>query len=604
MRHSTIKGILTISKWELTRLRLRFGGRSKFLILAIVLLAIGASYLVYHQGIVAGKKLYTVGTSFDAPAIVDPRFQVIQLDPEHGHLMLNQRTLDAYVNGNMVIARSDERSQYVKETLLEYLAKQDLLRIAKQYQRERAFPLRVEVVSLERPEPGLSIGGEQPPEDTQTSPLPSESPATGESTPAVSGGLSEPTLSAPDAIDAKVKQQLDTFENGGLSQLREALLSELDIIIPSLTPPPMPLAQVVLVFSYVVPILFVAVFFASSFTEERVSRRLVILLSAPVSPLQIILGKMFPYLVYSWIVITVITLIMGGNLLLSLAIFTPVALLIFSAYMVVALMYRTFRDLTLFSVLVISVIMAYLVVPALLTGVSSLSYISPLTLAVEMYRGETVAAKEYLLATVPLYLIFFQAMFIGTRVFNEEYLTGFKPLYAKMAEAINLAVDRNHLNLSAFLSNFFLLPVVFIIQLTLIIFVHNIPMPTSLWLLVIISAAVEELAKSVVVFVLLKNRTVKTKVEVLRLSALSALGFFSFEKLLLLLALAVLSRSAFISAVFGGGLWVIPLVLHAVSTSTVGLITQHLGTKYYPLAIAIGSIIHAAYNLTFIGVLT
>jgi hypothetical protein len=312
---------------------------------------------------------------------------------------------------------------------------------------------------------------------------------------------------------------------------------------------------------------------------------------------------MLPYLVYSWIVITVITLVMKGNILLSLAIFTPVALLIFSAYMVVALMYRTFKDLTLFSVLVISVIMAYLVVPALLTGVSNLSYISPLTLAVKMYRGETITAQEYFLATVPLYLIFLQAMFIGTRVFNEEYLMGFKPLHVKMAEAINLAVDRNHLNLSAFLSNFFLLPMVFIIQLTSIVFVHSMPMPSSLWTLVIISATVEELAKSAVVFVLLKNRIVKTKLEVMRLSVLSALGFFSGEKLLLLLALAVLSKSAFISAVFGGGLWVMPLVLHAVSTCTVSLMTLRLGTKYYPLAIAIGSVIHAAYNLYLIGVL-
>jgi len=601
-----MKSILTISKWEVTRLRLGFGGRSRFVILAIVLLALGASYIVYHQGMVTGKELYTVGVSFGGPVILDPRFQVIRVDPGQAHIMLNQRALDAYIDENGIIARSgDERSQYVKEALLSYLAKQDLLRIAEQYESNRAFPLRIEVVSLERPETELGIvTGQQPSQVTEPEEPPNpEQISGGESTPAVSGSLSEPALSVPDEIDAQVKKQLDTFEKGGLPKLSEALLSEPDIIIPSLTPPPMPLAQVMLVFSYVVPVLFVAVFFASSFTEERVSRRLVILLSTPVSSLQVILGKMLPYLVYSWIVITVMSLALGGNIPLSLAIFTPVALLIFSVYMIVALMYRTFRDLTLFSVLAVSFIMTYLVVPALLTGVSNLSYISPLTLAVEMYRGETIAAKEYFLATVPLYLIFFQALFIGTRVFNEEYLMGFKPLRVKMAEAINLAVDRNHLNLSAFLSNFFLLPIVFIIQLTSIIFVHNIPMPSSLWVLVIISAVVEELVKSAVLFVFLKNRIVKTKLGVMRLSALSALGFFSGEKLLLLLALAVLSKSAFTSAVFGGGLWVIPLVLHIVSTGSVGLVTQRLGTKYYPLAIAIGSVIHAAYNLYFIGVL-
>jgi ABC-type Na+ efflux pump permease subunit len=386
-----MKSILTISKWEVTRLRLGFGGRSRFVILAIVLLALGASFIVYHQGMVAGKELYTVGVSFNGPVILDPRFQVIRVDPDQGRTMLNQRALDAYVDGNGIIARSgDERSQYVKGALLKYLAKQDVLRIAKQYESNRAFPLRIEVVSLERPETELGIvTGQQPSQVTapeKAPPNPEQIPGS-ESTPAVSGSLSEPARAATSEIDVQVKKQLDTFEKGGLTKLNEALLSEPNVIIPSLTPPPMPLAQVLLVFSYVVPILFVAVFFASSFTEERVSRRLVILLSSPVSPLQVILGKMLPYLVYSWVVITVMTLVLGGNILLSLAIFTPVALLIFSAYMIVALMYRTFKDLTLFSVLVISFIMTYLVVPALLAGVSNLSYISPLTLAVEMYRG-------------------------------------------------------------------------------------------------------------------------------------------------------------------------------------------------------------------------
>lgn len=416
------------------------------------------------------------------------------------------------------------------------------------------------------------------------------------------GGISEPPP-ASNVNDAKVKQQLDAFENGGLLKVKEVLLSEPDIIVPSLTPLPLPLAQVTLVFAYILPLLLAGVFFASSITEERVSRKLVVLLSAPVSKLQVILGKMLPYLVYSWLAVAIITLIMGGKVWLSLAIFTPVTLLILSTYMIVALTYRTFKDLTFFTVLVLTAIMAYLVVPALLTGVSDLSYISPLTLAVEMYRGEVVAAREYFLATAPLYLIFFQALFIGTRLFNEEYLTGFKPLHVKMAEALNLAIDVNHLNLSAFLSSLFLLPLAFTIELLAIVFVHNMRLPLALWILVIISVTIEELAKSVIVLVLLKNGTIRGKIEVVKLSALSAAGFFSGEKLLLFLALAVLSPSTFISAVFGAGLLIMPLALHVVSTCVVGLVTARLGTKYYPLAVAIGSVIHAAYNLYIIGTL-
>lgn len=588
--------MLTISKWELNRLRLRFGGRSRFIVLAMVLLALLTSYLVYHQGLVIGKGLYTVGVSADAPAITDARLKTVRLDRDVAGIMLSQGAIDVYVDGITIVTRGDERSQFVSDALRRHLARQELLRIAAQYELDRAFPLRVEVVILEAPpvSPGATVEQPRPQAGEPEEPL---------STPEMEPAAGQPPAStpAPDIGNAEVRQQLDAFEGGGLPRLKEVLLSERDVIVPSLTPLPLPLAQVMVAFSYMLPLLLAGVFFASSITEERVSRKLVILLSAPVSNLEIILGKMLPYLVYSWVVVSAITLLMGGKVWLSLAIFTPVTLLIFSAYMVVALTYRTFKDLTFFTILVLTVTMGYLLVPALLTGVSDLSYVSPLTLAVEMYRGETVAAGAYFLATTPLYLIFFGALFIGTRLFNEEYLMGFKPLHVKIAEAMKLAIDVDHLSLSAFLSSLFLLPVVFTVELVSIIFLRNVELPLALWILIIVAVTIEELAKSAAVLVLLKNMTVKKTAEAVKLSALSALGFFAGEKLLLLLALAVLSPSVLISAAFGAGLLVLPLAVHTVSTCVVGLMTARLGTKYYPLAIAAGSAIHAVYNLYVIG---
>ncbi len=594
-----MKQILSISKWEIYRLLYRFGGRSRFIILVIVLLALVASYLVYHSGVIGGKELYTVGVTPGTPAIYEPSFRVLKVESEQGRTMLLERLVDAYIDNGTVYFRDDDRSRFVKDALLEYLSTQELLRISEEYETDRAFPLRVRVVLLERPEPGFGIGVTQ-----ETSPATGtdESQIAAEPVPA-GGNADENSPEGYEIVETALEEQLETFDSGGLARLKETLLSERDVIIPSLSPPILPMAQVILVFSFVLPVLFIAVFFASSFAEERISRRLVVLLSTPVSPLQVITGKLLPYLAYSWIIIIVLTLVMGGRVFPSLAIYTPVILLIFSAYMIVALMYRSFRDLTLFSVLVISGIMVYLVVPALLTGVSSLSYISPLTLAVEMYRGETIGVPQYFLATTPLYLVFFQSIFIGTRVFNEEYLMGFKPFHRKITEAINLAVSRTHLNLSALLSSFFFIPVVFIMQLIAILFVQNIPAPASLWILVIISAMLEETAKSAVVFIALRDKSITTKAGVLRLSAISAAGFFIGEKLLLLLALSVLSESDFISAVFSGGLWFQPLLLHIASTCVIGLVTKTAGTRYYYLAILTGTIIHSVYNLFITGVI-
>jgi ABC-type Na+ efflux pump permease subunit len=67
-----------------------------------------------------------------------------------------------------------------------------------------------------------------------------------------------------------------------------------EVIIPSLTPPPAPFTQVLVALIYILPITFISIFFTSSFMDEKVNRRLTILLSAPITPFQIILGKMLP----------------------------------------------------------------------------------------------------------------------------------------------------------------------------------------------------------------------------------------------------------------------------------------------------------------------
>ncbi len=639
-----MKNILIISKREITRLRTRFSGRSRLIVLAIVILSIVCSYVIYHQDLVISKGLYTVGVSADGPSIQDKRFSVVELERGAGYSLLRQGTIDLYVDGNEIVSKGNNRSQYAAGALQQYLEKQELLRISSEYEIARAFPLRVEIRYLEVPEgspstetetsltdilestnpttqppdvsePALPLEPEAPRISKSPPPPESEVPGTSETassetappgTPEPAGipgeTLSKPPPSAVSPTDAAVRQQLAELAGSRrLPEFKAEFVSESDIIIPSLMSPPIPLAQVIITFFYVVPIFFVSLFFTSSFTEEKVNRKLIVLLSAPVTRLQVILGKMLPYLGYSVVVIIAITLVLGGNVLLGLAIFAPVMLFIFSIYLIVALTYRTFKDQTFFSVLALSVITVYLVGPAMFTGVSDLSYISPLTLAVEMYRGESFGFPEYFLATTPLYLIFLQTMFIGTRVFNEEYLMGFRPLHTKITEALYLAMDRNHLNVSVLLLGLFLVPVVFMIQLASIVFASNLPMPFTLGFLLIISVIIEEIAKSMGIVVLLQNSVIKSWKGVVKLSCLSALGFLLGEKLLLFIALSVLSESVFISAIFGTGLLVVPLVLHAVSTSVVCLITSRLGIKYYPLAIVAGAVIHTVYNLYVIG---
>jgi hypothetical protein len=310
---------------------------------------------------------------------------------------------------------------------------------------------------------------------------------------------------------------------------------------------------------------------------------------------------MLPYFLYSLVVIIGVTLLLQGNVPVSLAIFLPVMLFIFAIYLMVALTYRTFKDQTFFSVLALSVITVYLVVPAMFAGVSDLSYVSPLTLAVAMFRGESFSLNHYLIATIPLYLTFFLVMYVGTRVFNEEYLMGFKPLHKKLADALRLSLNQKHPSISIFLLSLLLIPLVFAVQLVSIVIVSNMPSPVILWVIMLLSIIIEEVAKSAGIVVMLQKEAAVSRLALLKLSFLSALGFWAGEKLLLVLTVNLSSESRLFSSFFGtalfnGWLLIVPLVLHTASTYLVCTLSRR-GSKKYPIALICGTAIHAIYNI-------
>ncbi len=608
--------ILTIAKWEVLRLRSRFGGKSRIVIFPVLLLALVLSLTIYHQDFSPGKGIYTIGIESGSLIVQDSRFNTITLNAIEGKEQLRTGSIDLYLYDNKVLMRNDDRSQYAAGALKKYLENLELNRIAGQYAVSQAFPLRIKISYLNSPDASAGKAAEISP---FTSPEPQvvesvpQSPdqncidgyfeSTTADSPSTSGyPMPEVQPEQPSANDLIISSQLGKWQSGGkLPEFKAQFTSENEVIIPSLMMPPMPLAQVILAFLYVIPMFFISVFFTSSFTEEKVNRKLVILLSSPVTRLQVILGKMLPYYVYSLLVITGVTIFLKGNVLLALAIFFPVMLFVFSVYLMVALTYRTFKDQTFFSVLALSVITVYLVVPAMFAGVSSLSYVSPLTLAVQMFRGEPFTISQYLIATIPLYLIFFLAMYIGRRVFNEEFLMGFKPLRVKVMEAVYLGIDRQHLNLSVFILSLLLIPVVFAAQLVSIVIVSNLPAAVVLWIVMLVSIVIEEIAKSMGIYALLKYRSISGHKMILILSALSALGFWAGEKILLMLAANMASETTLVSVFLGSGLnggwlFILPLILHFVTTFLVCTIASHGHKRGYFLGIVCGTAVHAGYN--------
>ncbi|WP_128859898.1 ABC transporter permease [Methanocella paludicola] len=566
--------ILQVAKRELGRFRTRFSGRSQPVVLALIVISLIVSYFVAQQGLVIGKGIYTIGISPDGPAIGDMRFNVLSLDREAGQKMLRDGSIDLYMDGETALTRSDDRSQYAAGALRQYLENAETTLLIEQYDINRSFPLRVEVGYLY---------------------------ATATPAPTPTGVASiAPTAAPSNDTGAAVKAQIEELKNGGSTRFKAEFVSENEVLIPSLMTSSVPLAQVVLAFLYIVPVLFMGIFFNSSFMEEKTNRKLNVLMSAPLAPLDIIAGKMLPYISFSLALVIVITLALAGDLLLALAIFLPIILFIFAIYLMVALVYRTFKDQTFFSMAAMTFVIGYLVLPALFTGINDVSYISPLTLAVQMYRGESFSMAQYALSTAPMYLVFGVAMFVGVRIFNEEYLLGFGPLYRKLADAIYLAIDQNHLYVSIGFISLLMIPAVFMVQMIIAILSLMIPvsLPTMVYMaiLLVLCVIVEEVAKSVGIATLLENKKVSSTKTLLILAACSAVGFFIGEKVLLYLSLSVVSNIMLLEAIGSAGLLIIPLIAHFIFTSIVCLLTQKMGTKYYPLAIMAGSLVHFLYN--------
>jgi len=369
-----------------------------------------------------------------------------------------------------------------------------------------------------------------------------------------------------------------------------------ETIIPSLTPPPAPFTQVLVAMLYIMPITFISIFFTTSFMDEKINRRLTILLSAPVTPFQIILGKMLPYAVFALCTTAIIAVLTRGNILLALAIFAPTILFIFAIYLMVPLFYRTFKDITFIAMFVTTMTTAYLVFPAMFTNVNDLAYISPLALAVKMYRAEPFGWREYLFPSLPMAAIFGFAMYAGTRLLNEEFLIGYRPIRRKITDAIYLIMAHLPPRLAVPLWSLLVIPMVYMAQVVFLTFSTNLPLGMIVAATLFASVLVEEVVKSIGIVVLAGHAKVNTAREGLVLAYLSGLGFFIGEKLLLLISLEFVSQSEVSQVMFGQGLFLlIPLLAHFVFTSIVTLLQTKARFPYW-LALAVGTLLHFFYN--------
>ena len=530
-----LKAVSAISRRELTRLRVRFTGRARILMLVLLAGAGLLSIAAYQRQTIRGQNLYSIGVSPDGPAITDPRFRVLTLPHDQGLRYLDQGLIDCYVGDGEVIKGETRKASYAAGALRLYLEDLELARIANAYDSESAFPLRVNFRIL----PINEVETAQP---------------------------SQP-------------------------------------VIPSLMETEMPFARVVSTTLYLFPIFLVSLFFTGGFMEEKIDRRISVLLSAPVSTLQIILGKMAPYFAFALLSVMGLALVLDGPIVMTFFSFIPVILFVLSVYLMVPLLYRTFKDTTFISMLATTIITVYLVFPAMFSGVSDLSYTSPLTLVMNAAAGDRISLKQYLTSAVPMTLVCVVLVYIGSRSLNEDFLTGFKPIFQKISDAVYLSMHRDHPGLSIFLASAFLIPIVYMAQLGALTLASNLSARFAIAAVLIASLIIEETAKSLSIKGLIENHHIHSWYQVIVYAFLSALGFLLGEKLMVILSIRVVSQAA-LSAVLlhAGKLW-IPLVAHFVFTSLVSLGVYWFGARRYAYSLSVGVLVHLVYNLAVLGLI-
>ena len=535
--------VLIIAWREVDRISRRFGSNTSPLVALLFLVVLGLSAFVLQDTVTLGSGLYQIGVTGDQPSIQDSRFIVVQVDKEQGEKLLAKQSIDVLIDGTQVLSRDDSKSQYAIRALKQYLESSELVRIGGVYPEAQAFPLRVRINYLQE-------------------------------------------TAIPDLNDT----------GGETSPIRPE-----EVIIPSLTPPPMPFSQVLIALLYLLPITFISIFFTSSFMEEKLNRRLTVLLSAPITPFQIILGKMLPYAVFALSANALIAVFTNGNVLLTLAIFIPTTMFVFAIYLMVPLFYRTFKDTTFIAMLVTTLTTAYLVAPAMFTDVNDISYISPLTLAVKMYRNEPFGWREYLFPSLPMVAIFGFAMFAGTRLLNEEFLMGYKPMTRKIRDAIYLLMAHARPYLSVPLWSLLVIPGIYMAQIIFLVFASNLPLGLTLGVVLIASALMEEVVKSIGIVVLADHGVVRTYREILWLSFLSALGFLAGEKFLVLISISMVTQAPIANVLFEEGpLLLVPLIAHFIFISIVTLLKVKARLSYLT-ALGAGALTHFLYNWYFLG---
>ncbi len=574
-------GILTISKWEFRRTRLSFSKKTLFLSAFLLISIVAVSFFVSQTGLHINDNIYKVVVT--DPALVpiiqtDDKFEVYFAKEAEARHLFEEGGVDILILKTKIIYTSSESSISALDALDKAILRYDEARLLSYNDLNNTFPVWITVKNIARQQVFQPLSIQKLPE------IETVSEKTATSTPVI-----EKTIISERDEKTGIPsiREVTEIKNGLRSPIKEQALAT-----PSHFNPPIPFKSVVLSFIFIFPIYFIAQFFSSSIMEERVKRKGELLLVSPVKPYEIVLGKFLPYLLITLVLVAVITVNIGGSIWIVLMLL-PVALIFLSTAFMGAIIARSFKELTFVLIFLSVFLSGYIFLPAMFANIHAISIISPITLVVKLLENEPVSISEYLFSTTPFYLVSILIFMFGIFIYREEDLFTQKPVGSKLLDSAQEFINRAPM--PVFFLSIALLPLVFSLQLMLIVLLFNVPIRFGILVFILLAAFIEEVVKSVGIYTVFSRKIYPaTTGNALKFGILSGAGFFVGEKLLLLLVIASIAGSVF-GSVMGIGLLIYPLLLHVTSTTAASLSLK--GTGNYLLSVIFATVIHAAYNL-------
>ncbi len=602
----SLRRTLSVTKFETKKHRTRDEKKIIIVLAMLGLLVYGSVSVFMELGITGNEAFYRFSTE-------DSRIEEVLLATGK-FIEAPEAEADVFIEADgehiFVFADSTDRGKAAVFSLEAAIKAYNNL-IYEDYDKRYAFPLRINVIEVQRDDDsfGRAVGESMGLREYDAQPDEDDDPGIPEETVYDEAGSVEGTReedtgeepSIPETPDEDILEE-ETQTDVERHPMQEATQYEreeqdVDYMSAQDMNPFSQFGALIVVVLLTLPLAMISLVYSNSMMAEKMNKRGIFLLMAPISRLEIIAGKTLPYFILSLSVFVPVIISNTQGVMPALAA-SAVAIAVILAYLSIsftsAMLSRSHKELSFIAIFFISLYSCYLLIPAFMMNFSLISLASPLTIIAKLFRNEAIGIQLVFFAVVPTLVSAIVIFFAGSKLMNDTNMFSYESISKKIESSVYHIVRRRHTNI--FFVAFFSVPLIFLIQLMMIVVLLSLRNISALILLMLFGALVEEIFKNLGPYVLInQDRKGATLKRMGWYALLAGAGFFVAEKALMLVMIAPFLEAYAALAMTG---LLIPFVLHTGISFVFCISAKRFKKGTFTKSIAIATAIHFAINMT------